>query len=212
MRMERFKINGLVAAFFAVSLAAMAAAQEAPSPVPVPLPVPSPVPEAAPPAGLSGAAKVARLLEELRNPDEPEWQRVEADLDREWSRSGSAALDVLLERGKDALEQGNTAEAIGHLTALTDHAPDFAQGWNTLASAYYQAGQFGPSLHAIGRALALNPSQYESLTGLGLILEDTGREKEALAAFEAAKSIHPHQPTINEAVERLDHKLSGRAL
>lgn len=209
MRMKRFKINGPGTAFFAAGLATMAWGQEAPSVV---VPLPEAASTAASSTGLSGSAKVARLLEELRNPDEPEWQRVEADLDREWSRSGSAAMDVLLERGKDALEQGHTAEAIGHLTALTDHAPDFAQGWNALASAYYQAGQFGPSVIAIGRALALNPSQYESLTGLGLILEDTGRDKEALAAFEAAKSIHPHQPTINEAVERLDRKLSGHAL
>lgn len=156
--------------------------------------------------------KTARLLEELADPAQPEWQRVEADLDREWSKSGSAAMDLLLERGEDALERGETAEAIGHLTALTDHAPDFAQGWNALASAYYRAGQFGPSVEAIGRALALNPSQYESLTGLGLILEDTGHEKEALAALRAAQAIHPHQPTLNEAVERLDRKLAGQAL
>lgn len=186
------KLNGFLAAALAAAFIATGAvrAQEAP---------------AAP-------DRVARLLEELRDPDEPEWQRVQADLEREWSKSGSAAMDVLLERGQDALEEGNTADAIAHLTALTDHAPDFAQGWNALASAYYTAGQFGPSVAAIGRALTLNPNQYESLAGLGLILEDTGHPREALAAFRAAKAIHPHQPTINEGIERLDRELSGHAL
>lgn len=194
MVMPKRKLNPLLPAALLLALALPAVAQEAAAPA------------------VSQKERIARLLEELRDPDEPEWQRVEADLDREWSKSGSAAMDVLLERGKDAMEQGHEEEAIGHLTALTDHAPDFAQGWNVLASAYYRAGMFGPSVEAIGRALALNPNQYESLAGLGLILEDTGHEKEALAAFRAAQAIHPHMPTINEAIERLDHKTGGRSL
>lgn len=199
MRTRRAKLNRFVAAALAALLALPAAGQEAPL-------APQDQAEAPRPD------RVARLLAELADPEEPEWQRVEADLDREWSRSGSAALDLLLTRGKDALEEGQTEQAIAHLTALTDHAPDFAQGWNALASAYYSAGQFGPALDAIGRTLALNPSQYESITGLGLILEDIGDDQEALAAFRAAKAIHPHHPAINEGLDRLERKLAGEAL
>lgn len=153
-----------------------------------------------------------RLLRELRDPATTQWERVETDLQREWSRSGSASMDLLLQRGRDALDAGDTDEAIEHLTALTDHAPEFAEGWNALASAYFQAGKFGPAVEDIRRALILNPNHYGALSGLGMILEDMGHRESALEAFRAAEAIHPHQPDVRKAVERLDKELAGQAL
>ncbi|KFI32155.1 hypothetical protein CN97_07035 [Haematobacter massiliensis] len=153
-----------------------------------------------------------RLLRELKDPQNTAWQRTESDLQREWSRSGSASMDLLLQRGRDAMETGDTQEAIEHLTALTDHAPDFAEGWNALASAYFQAGKFGPAVDDIRRALALNPNHYGALSGLGMILEDMGYDASARDAYHAAQAIHPHQPDIEKAVERLDREMSGQAL
>lgn len=153
-----------------------------------------------------------RLLRELKDPQNTAWQRTESDLQREWSRSGSASMDLLLQRGRDAMETGDTQEAIEHLTALTDHAPDFAEGWNALASAYFQAGKFGPAVDDIRRALSLNPNHYGALSGLGMILEDMGYDASARDAYRAAQAIHPHQPDIEKAVERLDLELSGQAL
>ncbi|WP_233141363.1 tetratricopeptide repeat protein [Haematobacter missouriensis] len=153
-----------------------------------------------------------RLLRELRDPQNTAWQRTESDLQREWSRSGSASMDLLLQRGRDAMETGDTQEAIEHLTALTDHAPDFAEGWNALASAYFQAGKFGPAVDDIRRTLALNPNHYGALSGLGMILEDMGYDASARDAYRAAQAIHPHQPDIEKAVERLDREMSGQVL
>ncbi|WP_290689740.1 MULTISPECIES: tetratricopeptide repeat protein [unclassified Haematobacter] len=153
-----------------------------------------------------------RLLRELKDPQNTAWQRTESDLQREWSRSGSASMDLLLQRGRDAMETGDTQEAIEHLTALTDHAPDFAEGWNALASAYFQAGKFGPAVDDIRRTLALNPNHYGALSGLGMILEDMGYDASARDAYRAAQAIHPHQPDIEKAVERLDREMSGQAL
>ena len=42
-----------------------------------------------------------------------------------------------------------------------DHAPDFAEGWNARATAYYQAGEFGPSVADIGHVLTLNPRHLD---------------------------------------------------
>ena len=69
------------------------------------------------------------LLEELGSAqNEAQAQRIEKALFMEWSKSGSAAMDLLLKRGRDALEINDTGAAIEHLTALTDHAPEFAEG------------------------------------------------------------------------------------
>ena len=118
-------------------------------------------------------------------------------------------MDLLLQRGKDALEAGETLEAIGHLTALTDHAPDFAEGWNTLAMAYFGADRYGPALDAIRRALALNPRHFGALAGLGRIMEEMGEDRAALAAFRAAHAINPHQGGIEAGLNRLERKTGG---
>jgi Flp pilus assembly protein TadD len=155
------------------------------------------------------AAKEAELLAQLTDPAVERWQRVERELVGEWSKSGSAAMDLLLQRGRAAVQAGNIDAAIEHLTALTDHAPEFAEGYNTRATAYYQAGRFGPAMEDIARTLALNPNHYGALSGLGLILEETGFDDRALAAFRAAHAIHPNQPGIKASLERLERKVAG---
>lgn len=167
-------------------------------------------PQASAQAAGPDSAKEAELLAQLADPDLARWQRVERELLNEWSKSGSAAMDLLLQRGREALQAGNTDAAIEHLTALTDHAPDFAEGYNARATAYYQAGQFGPSLEDIAQVLTLNPNHFGALSGLGLILEETGFHERALAAFRAANAIHPHQPGIKASLERLERKVAGQ--
>jgi Flp pilus assembly protein TadD len=149
------------------------------------------------------------LYAELADPDNPAWERAQADILREWSKSGSATMDLLLKRGKDAMEAGDLPAAIEHLTALTDHAPDFAEGWNARATAYFMAGEFGPSLADIRKTLALNPHHFGALTGLGTILEQSGQPEEAMRAFRAALALNPHQENVTQALERLEKDAIG---
>ena len=137
------------------------------------------------------------------------WQLAESDILREWSKSGSAAMDLLLKRGEDALDQGDVPAAIGHLTALTDHAPDFAAGWQARAVAWTMAGQFGPAAADLGRALTLEPRHFPALTQLGQLLEEMGDDGRALAAYRASLKIHPHQQEALDGVARLERRQSG---
>jgi Flp pilus assembly protein TadD len=121
-------------------------------------------------------------------------------------------MDLLLERGRNALQEGEPEVAIEHLTALTDHAPDFAEGWNALATAYFQAGAYGPSVEDIGKTLTLNPRHFGALSGLGMILEELGDSDGALAAYKAALAIHPQLETVKESVERLEAEAAGQEL
>ncbi|MDT8856702.1 tetratricopeptide repeat protein [Paracoccaceae bacterium Fryx2] len=152
------------------------------------------------------------LFDRLATADERAAGRIASDIGRVWSRSGSAAMDLLLQRGRDAMESGDLPAAIEHLTALTDHAPDFAEGWNARATAYFQAGDFGPSVQDIRHVLALNPRHFGALAGFGMILEELGRDAQAVEVYRAALAIHPHLEGVLEAVKRLEGKAAGQEL
>jgi tetratricopeptide (TPR) repeat protein len=119
---------------------------------------------------------------------------------------------LLLQRGRDAMGAGETLAAIEHFTALIDHAPDFAEGWNARATAYFQAGLYGPSVADIAQVLRLNPRHFGALTGFARILEETGKSDQALQVYEAALAIHPHLEGVREAVERLQQDAAGQEM
>jgi len=160
------------------------------------------------------AAQTERLDElftELADADNPNWERAASNIWREWSRSGSPAMDLLLERGRSAMAAGDIDAAIEHLTALIDHAPDFAEGWNARATAYFHAGLFGPSIDDIKRTLALNPRHFGALSGLGMILEQLEMNQQALEAYREVQAIHPNSRGLEDRILRLEEKVRGCA-
>lgn len=152
------------------------------------------------------------LLEALSQADPAEAQRLDRQLQNLWDKSGSASMDLLLKRGRDALEVADIGAAIEHLTALTDHAPDFAEGWHARASAYFLADLMGPAVADLERALTLNPNNYNAIVGLGTILEIYGDPERAYEAYQRAQSIHPHHEEVTSALDRLKSEIEGEAL
>ncbi|QHQ35584.1 tetratricopeptide repeat protein [Algicella marina] len=157
-------------------------------------------------------AEAAELLEELAREDLPTWQSVENKLHRNWSRSGSATADMLLERARELIEQEKYQVALEHLTALTDHAPEFAEGWHLRATVFFNLEEYALAVSDIFTALSLNPHHYEALIGLGIIQEEMGNTDRALLAFEKAQEINPHRDQINQAIERLRLNLGRSTL
>lgn len=153
-----------------------------------------------------------KLFAQLADPALSNWEGVEDEIWHEWSMSGSPAVDLLLQRGRDAMAAGDLDGAIEHLSALIDHAPDFAEAYNARATAYYEAGLYGPSMRDIESTLALNPRHFGAMTGLALILEDLGFQTEALRVYRSVSAIHPHRPNVKEAIERLQSELDGAEL
>ncbi len=155
---------------------------------------------------------VDRLLEQLSDPEQEGWQQIEDRIAMEWSKSGSPAIDLLLQRGREAMEEGEVDTALEHFTALTDHAPDFAEGWNALATAHYRDERLGVALHAIRRTLALEPRHFGAMIGLATILEAIGEDAEALEVFRMVHELHPHRPDVTAWIARLSGRLEGEAL
>lgn len=153
-----------------------------------------------------------QLFELLADEDLQDWEKVEAKIWKEWSKSGSDAMDFLLERGRDAMEEGNLDEAIGHFSALIDHAPDFAEGWNARATAFFLQDEFGLSIFDIQQTLRLNPRHFGAMGGLGMILERIGEKEKALDVLRRSYDLHPNQENVKEAIDRLEKETEGTAL
>lgn len=160
----------------------------------------------------ANSTEILGLLEELRAPDQPGWQRLERQIGRIWSRSGSASADLLLQRGREAMRRGDSTAAIEHFSALIDHAPDFAEGYHSRATAWFMAGRLGFAMDDLQETLRLNPHHFSALAGLGRIFEDLNAFDRAQRAYEASNAIHPHRDDVKAALERLDRRLSGTTL
>ncbi|SIS85376.1 hypothetical protein [Phaeovulum vinaykumarii] len=163
-------------------------------------------------ATAGGASGLDPLFDELADPDGQTWARAESDIRRAWSHSGSAAMDLLLQRAEAALDAAEPEVAVGHLTAVLDHAPDFAAAWAARANAQAALGRFGPAAADAAQALSRAPRDWSMLTLLGSMLEDMNRPETALAAFRASDRLHPHQQDVKDAIRRLESRDSAEAL
>ena len=152
------------------------------------------------------------LLSELAQSDPSDAIRIDRELQALWTKTGSSSMDLLYRRGQEALEEGDANAAIEHLTALTDHAPGFAEGWHLRAQAFFQAELFGPAVADLERALSLNPNNYNAIYGLGAILEQFGDYDRAFEAYSRVKAMHPFHEEVDSALERLESRVSGTSL
>ena len=161
---------------------------------------------------LADNAELEALFEGLQGADSTAAAQIESRIYEIWSNSGSPSMDLLLERGRNALEAGDNVLAIRHFTALIDHAPEFAEGYNGRATAYFQAGRFGLSLEDIRRTLELNPRHFAAMSGLALILEELGQKEDALAAWREVERLHPNREGLKDAIARLERQVEGETL
>ena len=157
-------------------------------------------------------AEVEALLEGLQTAETPEAKQIEGRIYELWSQSGSPSMDLLLTRARDALAKGDTKEAIFHFSALIDHAPDFAEGFNGRATAYVQAGRYGLALEDIRRTLELNPRHFGAMSGLALILEELDEVDGALQAWREVERLHPNREGLQDTIRRLEVRIGGETL
>lgn len=149
------------------------------------------------------------LFETLARKDGDAWMEAETRILTAWADTGSEALNLIQSRGESAIDEGDFPAAIGHLTALLDHAPDHAMGYQLRALAYWSNGDYGPAAADLAQALALEPKQYLALAQLSAILDEIGNSEGALAAVRLSLEINPHQQDVIDAVRLLDTDEDG---
>lgn len=161
-------------------------------------------------AGAGTAETIDEMFERLAAAaSAEEARRIEARIATEWSKSGSPAIDLLWQRGRDALDEGDAQAAIEHFTAAIDHAPGFAEAWHGRATAYFLADLHGPALDDIRETLVLNPRHFGAMRGLAIIMELIGDEETSVEVIDRILAIHPFMEDVAEARNRLTLRLDG---
>jgi tetratricopeptide (TPR) repeat protein len=147
------------------------------------------------------------VAQALRDPDEGVRTLAEETLWQIWSRSGDPEIDALFLRGVEQLQHQELTEAIATFTDVIKRKPEFAEGWNKRATAYYFAGEFEKSLADCGEVMKRNPAHFGALSGYGLIYLQLGKPEEALSYFERALAVNPNLADIEHTAQAIKQVL-----
>jgi tetratricopeptide (TPR) repeat protein len=135
---------------------------------------------------------------------------VEQQIWQVWGQSGSATVDVLIERADAAEAAGDKPLALRFINQATELTPSYAGGWYRRSILRYDADDRAGAIADIQETLKREPRHFGALAGLGMIYEDMGQEKAALNAYRRALEIHPFLDSAKQGLQRLEPKVEGQ--
>ena len=144
--------------------------------------------------------------------DENEAKGLASLISAVWMRSGSDTADLLMARAETAIASKNLPLALSVLDKLVELKPKWAEAWNKRATVRYLSGDLNGSMADVDRTLKLEPNQFSALSGLAMILQQTGFDRRALQVYRRVLSIYPHQPDIERTVDRLTLQVEGQGI
>lgn len=127
-----------------------------------------------------------------------------------WARSGDGAIDALMARGGEAMQAGRLEEAIATFTSVIQAKPQFAEGWNKRATAYYLAGKLPESIADCGEVLKRNPKHFGALSGMGQIHVQLENFHEALDWFRRALQVNPNMIGVEMNIRQIEERLEEK--
>ena len=129
-----------------------------------------------------------------------------------WQQSGSDTIGLLMGRSAKAIDDKKNDLALQFLDAVTELAPDYAEGWNRRAYVQFLQNNYEGAVGDLRRALALDPNHFKALEGLARILRETGQKKSALQAYREILKINPNQQGAKEAIDELSVEVEGQGI
>jgi tetratricopeptide (TPR) repeat protein len=113
-------------------------------------------------------------------------------------------------RVKTAIEAKDLDLAVTLLDGIVKIRPDYIEGWNRRATIFYMKKDYGRAIADIRQVLKREPRHFGALSGLGLILQDIGDDKQALEVYRRALEVYPRMERIPDIVKTLQEKIEGR--
>ena len=148
-------------------------------------------------------ADAPALLRALRDPDGQVRRVAEAALWAVWSRSGDNAIDDILEIGVAQMREGQVQASVETFSEIIGRRPDFAEGWNKRATAYYMLGDWRRSAADCDEVLRRNPQHFGALSGYGMIWLQLDEPTRALERFEQAIAVNPNLESVQRTIDAL---------
>jgi tetratricopeptide (TPR) repeat protein len=133
-----------------------------------------------------------RLLDALAGAEtEAEGRALGDALRHLWAEAPDARAQALIDRVFERRRAYDFAAAEEAARAVVAYCPDFAEGWNQLATVLFERGRLDASLDVIPKVLALEPKHFGALSGRALILMRQGRARLGQKALREALAVHP---------------------
>ena len=155
-------------------------------------------------------AATPALVQALHDPDVTVRNEAHDSLWAIWHRSGDPAIDARLAEGITLMQSGSLPEAIAVFTDVIARAPDFAEGWNKRATAYYLMGDLDRSLADCEEVVKRNPAHFGALSGFGLIYLQKDDLPRAAEYFEKALAVDPTLIQVEAALLQIREVLRQR--
>ena len=147
---------------------------------------------AACPAVADRSAEAGELFAGLQSAgNELEAQPFNRGLWEIWTDAPDELAQAMLDDGMSRIQVFDLAGAVDALDRLIAYCPDYAEGYNQRAFAYFLGGDFPSALRDLDRTLAILPDHVGALSGRGLTLIEMGRDDEAQDALRAAVDLNP---------------------
>ena len=144
--------------------------------------------------------------------NEGELQAAEANIWEIWFDSGEPEIDLVMQSGARAVQEGDLPYAEELYTQVIEKLPDFAEGWNRRATVRYYLKDYDGSMEDIQRTLILEPRHFGATWGLGMILGSRRDFTGAIAAFERLLEIKPNARDARPRIELLKQELAKSAV
>ncbi len=168
---------------------------------------------APPDAGERQESRLDTLFSELkRERNEKAAERIASRIWAEWSRSGSASIDLMMGWSKTAMDNKKFDVALDFLDQVVTMKPAYAEGWNRRATVHFMMHNYAKSMSDINHALQLEPRHFGALSGMGQILKGSGEDELALQAWQRVLDIYPMMRSAQNEVATLSEDLAGEGI
>lgn len=122
-------------------------------------------------------------------------------------RHPDPSVQGLMQRGTQAMQREDYAEAHTIFDAVVAQDPDYAEGWNKRATVRYLQGNYAGAVRDVKETLKREPRHFGALSGLGSIYLVIANVQGALDAFERVLDINPKLESVRTQVRELRRAL-----
>ena len=113
-----------------------------------------------------------------------------------WHETNDIKIEEDFYRGMESMRTRDLIKSIVFFTRVIEKKPNFAEGWNKRATAYFMMGEFDKSMLDINQTLKLEPRHFGALDGMALIFMHLEQYDEAIKIYDQMLNIFPKNKSI----------------